>query len=122
SRAKAALRLKDAQDRTDRLNRHLLGVNRELEDSLGSRDCALVQARNALVLALAKLVEQRASETGAHLLRMQRYCRCLAEAAARCPSFGTQVSPDFIEILECCAPLHDIGKVGLPDHILPKPG
>ncbi len=122
ARVKAALRLKDAQDRTDHLNRHLLTINRELEASLGSRDTALVQARNALVLALAKLVEQRSSETGAHLIRMQRYCRCLAEEAVRCPSFGTQVGPDFIEILECCAPLHDIGKVGLPDHILLKPG
>ena len=122
SRVKAALKLKDAQDRTDQLNRHLLTSNRELEENLGSRDSALVQARNALVLALAKLVEQRASETGAHLTRMQRYCRCLAEEASRCPSFGGQIDPAFIEMLECCAPLHDIGKVGLPDHILLKPG
>jgi response regulator RpfG family c-di-GMP phosphodiesterase len=122
ARAKAALRLKDAQDRTDQLHNHLLKVNRELEESLGSRDTALVHARNGLVLALAKLVEQRSSETAAHLTRVQRYSRCLAEEAARCPSFGTQISPDFIEILECCAPLHDIGLVGLPDHILLKPG
>jgi response regulator RpfG family c-di-GMP phosphodiesterase len=121
SRVKAALRLKDAQDRTDRLNGHLLAVNRELEESLGSRDIALIQARNALVLALAKLVEQRASETASHLTRMQKYCRCLAEEAAR-SSFGAQIDAAFIEVLECCAPLHDIGKVGLPDHILLKPG
>ncbi len=122
SRVKAALRLKDAQDRSDRLNGHLLAINRELEESLGTRDTALVQARNALVLALAKLVEQRASETGAHLTRMQQYCRCLAEEAARCPSYSNQIDASFIEVLECCAPLHDIGKVGLPDHILLKPG
>jgi response regulator RpfG family c-di-GMP phosphodiesterase len=121
SRVKAALRLKDAQDRTDRLNGHLLTVNRELEESLGTRDSALIQARNALVLALAKLVEQRASETASHLTRMQKYCRCLAEEAAR-SSFGAQIDAAFIEVLECCAPLHDIGKVGLPDHILLKPG
>jgi response regulator RpfG family c-di-GMP phosphodiesterase len=122
SRIKAALRLKDAQDRTDRLNGHLLAVNRELEESLGSRDSALIQARNALVLALAKLVEQRASETASHLTRMQKYCRCLAEEAARSSSFGARIDAAFIEVLECCAPLHDIGKVGLPDHILLKPG
>jgi response regulator RpfG family c-di-GMP phosphodiesterase len=122
SRVKAALRLKDAQDRTDRLNGHLLTVNRELEESLGSRDSALIQARNALVLALAKLVEQRAGETASHLTRMQKYCRCLAEEAARSASFGAQIDVAFIEVLECCAPLHDIGKVGLPDHILLKPG
>jgi response regulator RpfG family c-di-GMP phosphodiesterase len=122
ARIKAALRLKDAQDRSDTLNQHLLAVNYELEQSLGSRDSDLVQARNALVLALAKLVEHRASETGAHLVRLQRYCRCLAEEASRVPTFAAQIDPPFIEMLECCAPLHDIGKVGLPDHILLKPG
>jgi len=121
-RIKASLRLKDAQDRSDLLNQHLLSINHELEQSLGSRDSDLVQARNALVLALAKLVEHRASEKGSHLLRLQRYCRTLAEEAARTPTFAAQVDAHFIEMLECCAPLHDIGKVGLPDHILLKPG
>ena len=121
-RVKAALRLKDAQDRSDMLNQHLLKINHELEQSLGSRDTDLVQARNALVLALAKLVEHRASEKGMHLVRLQRYCRALAEEAARTPHFAAQLDPHFIEMIECCAPLHDIGKVGLPDHILLKPG
>jgi len=121
-RIKASLRLKDAQDRSDLLNQHLLTINHELEQSLGSRDSDLVQARNALVLALAKLVEHRASEKGSHLVRLQRYCRTLAEEAARTPTFAAQLDPNFIEMLECCAPLHDIGKVGLPDHILLKPG
>jgi response regulator RpfG family c-di-GMP phosphodiesterase len=121
-RVKAALRLKDAQDRSDLLNQHLLKVNHELEQSLGSRDTDLVQARNALVLALAKLVEHRASEKGMHLVRLQRYCRALAEEAARSPHFAAQLDEHFIEMIECCAPLHDIGKVGLPDHILLKPG
>jgi response regulator RpfG family c-di-GMP phosphodiesterase len=122
ARVKAALRLKDAQDRTDVLNRHLLAVNRELEENLGARHSDLVQARNGLVLALAKLVEHRAGETGAHLTRMQRYCRCLSEEAARSSAYAGQIDVNFIEMLECCAPLHDIGKVGLPDHILLKPG
>src|SRR5205814_358640 len=75
ARAKAALRLKDAQDRSDLLNRHLLTVNAELEHNLSARDVDLVSARNALVLTVAKLVEARSDETGAHLLRTQRYCR-----------------------------------------------
>jgi response regulator RpfG family c-di-GMP phosphodiesterase/tRNA A-37 threonylcarbamoyl transferase component Bud32 len=122
ARIKAALRLKEAQDRSDLLNRHLLAVNHELEQNINARDSDLIHARNALVLALAKLVEYRDSETGAHLMRLQRYCRCLAEEAARTPHFVNQIDPNFIEMLECCAPLHDIGKVGLPDHILLKPG
>jgi len=122
SRVKAALRLKLAQDRSDLLTQHLLAVNRELEENLGARDSDLVHARNALVLGLAKLVECRASETEAHLLRVGRYCRCLAQKTASSPAFAGQIDANFIELLECCAPLHDIGKVGLPDHILLKPG
>jgi response regulator RpfG family c-di-GMP phosphodiesterase/serine/threonine protein kinase len=122
ARLKAALRLKDAQERSDVLNRHLLAVNHELEANVTARDSDLISARNALVLALAKLVEYRDSETGAHLLRLQQYCRCLAEEAAVSVNFAGKVDANFIQMLECCAPLHDIGKVGLPDHILLKPG
>jgi response regulator RpfG family c-di-GMP phosphodiesterase len=122
ARLKAALRLKDAQDRTDILNRHLLAINHELEENVNARDSDLIHARNALVLALAKLVEYRDSETGAHLVRLQQYCRILAEEAAASPTFASQIDANFIQMLECCAPLHDIGKVGLPDHILLKPG
>ncbi|HZZ78910.1 MAG TPA: HD domain-containing phosphohydrolase [Gemmataceae bacterium] len=122
ARVHAALRLKDAQDHSDVLNQHLLSANHELEKNLNARDSDLVHARNAMVLALADLVGHRSADNGAHVVRMQRYCRCLAEEAARSASFAGQVDAHFIEMLECCAPLHDIGKAGLPDHILLKPG
>src|SRR5581483_7699879 len=122
ARVKAALRLKEAQDRTEVLHQHLVAVNHELELALGARDSDLVESRNALVLALAKLVEHRASETGAHLMRMQAYARCLAEEATRSSGLTSQLDENFIDLLVCCVPLHDIGKVGLPDHILLKPG
>src|SRR5262249_47586430 len=61
----------------------VLGNYRVLERHLSARDSDLVQARNALVLALAKLAEYRDTETGAHLLRLQSFSRRLAEAAAR---------------------------------------
>jgi response regulator RpfG family c-di-GMP phosphodiesterase len=119
---KASLRLKDMQDRSDLLNRRLVGINSELERTLGARDSDLVQVRNALVLGLATLVKHRDGETGAHVWRLQRYSRCLAEDAAGMPSFAGQIDASFIDLIECCAPLHDIGKVGIPDHILLKPG
>jgi response regulator RpfG family c-di-GMP phosphodiesterase/serine/threonine protein kinase len=122
ARLTAALRLKDAQDRSDLLNRHLLAINSELERNVTAQASDLVHARNALVLALAKIVEHRDTETGAHLSRLQKYCRCLAEEAAHLPLFAGQIDANFVQMLECCAPLHDIGKVGLPDHILLKPG
>jgi response regulator RpfG family c-di-GMP phosphodiesterase/serine/threonine protein kinase len=122
ARVRSALRLKDAQERSDRLNHHLLSANADLEKALSARDGELRRARSALVLALAKLVEQRSTETGSHLMRLQRYCRILAEEAARDPAFAGQIDEPYIDMLETCAPLHDIGKVGLPDHILLKPG
>ncbi len=122
ARVKAALRLKDAQDRSDALAQHLLTVNQELEKNLQARDSDLIHARNALVLALAELVGYRDAENGAHLTRMQRYARCLAEGLAGHSSLATVIDLNFVQMLECCAPLHDIGKAALPDHILSKPG
>jgi response regulator RpfG family c-di-GMP phosphodiesterase len=122
ARVKAALRLKDAQDQSDILNRELLKLNSGLEQALEDRDGELIRARNGLVLALAKLVEHRSAETGSHLLRLQRYCRVMAEEASRAPAFASIIDANFVRTLEDCAPLHDIGKAALPDHILNKPG
>ena len=122
ARVKTALRLKDAQDRSDVLNRELLTVNSELENTIEARDGELLHARNGLVLALAKIVEHRSTETGRHLLRLQRYARVLAEEAASVPAYNSIIDAGFIRTLEDAAPLHDIGKAALPDHILNKPG
>ncbi len=122
ARVKTALRLKDAQDRSDVLNRELLAVNADLEQMLEARDSELLRARNGLVLALAKLVEHRSAETGRHLMRIQRYCRILAEEAANTPALAPVLDANFIRTLEDAAPLHDVGKAALPDYILNKPG
>jgi response regulator RpfG family c-di-GMP phosphodiesterase len=122
ARVKSALRLKDAQDRTDGLTRNLLTVNAELERTLQARDAEIVHARNGLVVALAKLVEHRSAETGPHLMRLQRYCRILAEEAAALPAFATRIDANFVRTLEDSAPLHDIGKAAVPDGVLNKPG
>lgn len=122
ARVKAVLRLKDVQDRSDMLNRHLLAVNAEQDRMLTARDSDLLHARNALVLVLARLVEQRSSESRAHLRRLQKYCRYLAEEAAQVPVYAGQIDSNFVQALEGAVPLHDIGTVALPDHILSKPG
>ena len=121
-RVKAALSLKDAQDRSDMLNRNLLAVNAELESNLRAGASDLVESRNALLLSLAELAELRTGQTGSHLVRLQRGCRCLAEAAADNPAFAGQIDANFIALLESCAPLHDIGLAALPDHVVQKPG
>lgn len=122
ARARAALRLKSAQDRSDVLTQHLMAVNKQLEEHLNARDGVQVQMRNAMVTVLAKLVEHRQVESSMHLHRMQRYCRLLAEEMARLPSYMQQIDEGFIQMLEQAVLLHDIGSIGLPDHILHKPG
>jgi response regulator RpfG family c-di-GMP phosphodiesterase len=122
ARVQAALRLKAAQERSDRLNHSLLVVNRELEKRITARDSSLIDARNALFLALAKLAECRDRDTGQHLMRIQTFSKRLAEEVQKSPAFAEQVDDAFVDMLTCCAPLHDIGKVGLPDDILHKPG
>ncbi len=122
ARVKAALAHKEAQDRSDLLNRNLLAVNAELERNLSARAGDLVHARNGLILALAELAELRTHHGVAHLLRLQRYTRLLAEEASRLPAFSGQIDATFRDMLEACAPLHDIGQVALPDHILQKAG
>lgn len=121
-RVKSVLRLKAAQDRSDLLHRNFLIVNLELEQGILVRDGDLLQARNALVLALAELVGLRDTGTGSHLMRLQRYSRCLASEAAKSSCYAGLLDETFVSLLECCAPLHDIGKVGVPDDILLKPG
>ena len=122
ARVQSAIKHKHAQDQTDRLGRQLLDLNVELERSLSARTNDLVQARNSIVLALARLVEYRSTETVAHLGRIRRFATTIAQEAASLPAFTGQIDAEFIQNLECCAPLHDIGNVGLPDSILLKAG
>ncbi len=122
ARVKTALRLKAAQDRSDGLMRQLLTQNQHTEQNLHARDSDLIHARNAMVLALAELVTYRGAETSAHLQRMQGYVGALAHQACLLPGFSNQIDEAFISLLEGAAPLHDIGMIGLPEHILLKPG
>jgi response regulator RpfG family c-di-GMP phosphodiesterase/serine/threonine protein kinase len=122
SRVINVLRLRDAQVRSDVLARRLLGVNAELERALSARDGDLIRARNALVLTLAKLVEHREIASGLHTHRLQRTSRLLAEAVVESGTIRQEVDESFLDMIECCAPLHDIGKMALPDYILLKAG
>jgi response regulator RpfG family c-di-GMP phosphodiesterase len=116
------MRLKDAQDRADLLARHLLAVNRQLEHSLKARAHDVVQAQDALLFAMAKMAESRAGETAGHQRRLQQYVAALADRLRREPAWAKVLTVSFLELLERCTPLHDVGKVGLPDQVLAKPG
>ncbi|WP_189690658.1 HD-GYP domain-containing protein, partial [Pseudorhodoferax aquiterrae] len=78
--------------------------------------------QDVTIMAMASLAETRDNETGAHIRRTQLYVRRLAEQLKDHPRFSGQLSERTIELLYKSAPLHDIGKVGIPDEILLKPG
>ena len=122
ARVNTALKDKETQDRTDMLSRQLLELNSQMERNLDSRTTNLSQARNALVLALARLVEYRSTEGMVHLTRVQRYCAILGREATLSQQFADLIDEPFLQALESSAPLHDIGNVGLPDEILFKAG
>jgi adenylate cyclase len=95
------------------------GVEHRRADRAG-RDATV--ARRLMVQTLLSLTAVRDAETGSHSLRTQRYARLLAEALSTDPAFHGYLTRDRIDLLSSLAPLHDIGKVGVPDHILNKPG
>jgi putative two-component system response regulator len=74
------------------------------------------------IRALAHLAEMRDMETGNHILRTQGYMHRLATSLNQHPRFANILNERYIDLLTESAPLHDIGKVGIPDHILLKPG
>jgi response regulator RpfG family c-di-GMP phosphodiesterase len=121
-RIRHAFNLKEAQDQAEFLARQLVQTNRQLENSLTAKSNDVRRAQNALLFAMAKMAESKDGETPGHLRRLQRYVVCLAEQAANQPSWAGVVNGAYLEQLEQCVPLHDIGKIGLPESILLKPG
>jgi response regulator RpfG family c-di-GMP phosphodiesterase len=81
-----------------------------------------VTTQQVMVQALLSLVEIRDAETGQHSRRTQQYTRVLAQELATRPEFRDYLTPERIDLLSTLAPLHDIGKVGVPDRLLHKPG
>ena len=79
-------------------------------------------AQRPIVQALTTLTETRDADTGRHARRTQEYTRTLATALARSPRFKAHLTRERIELISTLAPLHDIGKVGVPDAVLRKPG
>jgi HD-GYP domain-containing protein (c-di-GMP phosphodiesterase class II) len=79
-------------------------------------------AQRLMVQTLLSLTETRDAETGRHSRRTQQYVRLLAEQLSTNPEFRDYLTPERIDLVSTLAPLHDIGKVGVPDYILNKPG
>ncbi len=91
------------------------------ERRLGRQAHDLAVAQRLMLQSLASLAEARDTETGEHLLRTSRYVRSLCLSLAQEPRFRRVLDGDVIELAASLAPLHDIGKVGVPDCVLRKP-
>lgn len=113
ARVQTHLALQDARSRLSR-------QNEVLEEQVMERTRRLDNLQNAILVALASLAETRDDDTGQHVKRTQQYVRVLATAVAEHPKFN--LSPAAIDTIYKTSSLHDIGKVGVPDSILLKPG
>eukprot|EP00913_Durusdinium_trenchii_P028462 g26690.t1 len=81
-----------------------------------------MESRNVTIFALAKLAESRDPETGSHLERVREYCRVIAQHLSMQGAFKGIVDGNYVQCIYLTSPLHDIGKVGIPDSVLLKPG
>jgi response regulator RpfG family c-di-GMP phosphodiesterase len=86
------------------------------------REKDLTRTQHAIIFGLAKLAESRDPETGQHLDRIAHYSTRLSIAMRRLPKYRDQITPAFIRLIGVSSALHDIGKVGVEDQILLKPG
>jgi putative two-component system response regulator len=81
-----------------------------------------LETRDVAIFAMAKLAESRDPETGAHLERVRSYSRLLSQQLALTGQFKDEITPEYAHLIYLTSPLHDIGKVGIPDSVLLKPG
>lgn len=117
-------------------NSLLLGLNAGADDYLskpfrheelrlrleGGRRLLTLEGRDMMIFSLAKLAESRDQDTGTHLERIREYSKVLATELMSWPKFENVVDAQFVELIYLTSPLHDVGKVGIPDNVLLKPG
>lgn len=115
ARVATHLALKQARDQLASQNASL-----EAEVARRTRDIQLV--KQASIRALASVGETRDNETGLHILRTQLYIEVLGRRLQHHPRFAKDLTPARLQLIVEAAPLHDIGKIGIRDHILLKPG
>lgn len=96
--------------------------DKTLEEEVRFRTHALSGMQDATIMAMSSMAETRNTEAGNHIRRTRNYVRVLAERLQENPRFSAYLNPAQVDVLYNSAPLHDIGKAGIPDRILLKPG
>jgi putative two-component system response regulator len=115
ARVSTHVQMKQARDL---LRGHASYLEREVE----RRTREVMAIQDVALVAMGSLAETRDNETGAHIRRTQQFMLLLATEASKLSFYSRQLPPEAVELIVKSAPLHDIGKVGIPDHILLKPG
>jgi putative two-component system response regulator len=112
----------DAHVRLRRFQIQIETDNRRLQDLVQAQVRRIAEGHLATIFAIARLAETRDDQTGKHLERIQTFCQLLAEGLSRTPAYCNVIDKSWIEDIFHASPLHDIGKVAIPDRILQKPG
>ena len=122
SRVDLNLRLRQSQAVTNELQKQVDYHHEELKQSARERMERVIAVQDVTVLALAKVAESRDNETGQHIVRMRDYAHRIASELRNEGPYVDEIDTIFLADLFRSAPLHDIGKVGIPDSVLLKPG
>ena len=122
ARVSSCLERKHLYDQERNYRGQIEEYNNELEDRVQQQVQQITSAQLGAIFAMSKLAESRDPETGEHLERMREYCKILSVQLGKLPKYQPVIDDDFIEDIYAASPLHDIGKVGIVDSVLLKPG
>lgn len=121
ARISASLDRKHLHDREKIYVEKIKAMNANLQKYVDKQTKEIIKGHEAMIFAICKMVESRDNETGKHLERICEYSKALALQLQKLPKYMDAANDTFIDILYKASPLHDIGKIGVPDHILKKP-
>ncbi len=121
ARVDTHLRLRRYQREMERWNDQLQKIVWEQINMIVENQEEIALAQMATITAMSKIAEARDSDTGKHIERTQSYCRALASELRKNTEFSELIDDDFVRDIYHASPLHDIGKVAVPDAILLKP-
>lgn len=122
ARVSASLEKKRLHDQEENYRLKIEQHNEQLENRVREQVQKISDAQLGAIFAMSKLAESRDPETGEHLERMREYCRILSTSLMTLPRYMGVINDAFVENIYAASPLHDIGKVGIPDAVLLKPG
>jgi len=122
ARVNACLERKRLRDQEVRYRGRIKRQNDELEERVHRQVREISESQLATIFAMSKLAESRDPETGKHLERMREYCRLLSRQLGRTAAYYAEIDETFVENIYAASALHDIGKVGVDDAVLLKPG